>query len=121
MLLHSGQTVEGWGFDEDAVMSCATLSTLARVASDKRAPGMLLSTIETVDCDTCAADGVLGALVGMIGAFAAMQAIRVILNGKTELGDPQWGKLHILDGIAPGMRTMTIAKDPACRTCGSAA
>lgn len=73
------------------------------------------------DCDTCAADGVLGAMVGMIGAFAAMQAIRVILAGKTELGDPQWGRLHLFEGLVPSLRTMKIAKDPDCRGCSGAA
>jgi hypothetical protein len=37
------------------------------------------------------------------------------------LGDPGWGKLHILDGLAPGMRTIRIAKDPTCKGCGSTA
>ncbi len=69
------------------------------------------------DCDTCAADGVLGAFVGMIGAFAAMQAIRVILQGRAALGEPQWGQLHLLEGLVPSLRTMRIAKDPECRGC----
>lgn len=69
------------------------------------------------DCDSCAEDGVLGAFVGMIGAFAAMQAIRIILQGKTALGDPQWGRLHLFEGLVPGLRTMRIAKDPKCRGC----
>jgi hypothetical protein len=34
------------------------------------------------------------------------------------MGDPQWGKLHVLDGLRPGMRTLTVAKDPGCRACG---
>lgn len=72
------------------------------------------------DCDTCAADGVLGAMVGMVGAFAAMQAIRVLVAGKATLGDPQWGRLHLIDGLAPSMRTMRIAKDPECRGCSAA-
>jgi molybdopterin/thiamine biosynthesis adenylyltransferase len=72
------------------------------------------------DCDTCAADGVLGAMVGMVGAFAAMQAIRVIVQGHAALGDPQWGRLHLIDGLAPAMRTMRIAKDPECRGCSGA-
>jgi len=72
------------------------------------------------DCDTCAADGVLGAMVGMIGAFAAMQAIRVLLQGHAALGEPQWGKLHLFEGLAPSLRTLTIAKDPACRGCSAA-
>ncbi|WEK48273.1 MAG: HesA/MoeB/ThiF family protein [Candidatus Andeanibacterium colombiense] len=68
------------------------------------------------DCDSCAADGMLGAMAGWAGTFAALTAIRVLLGGA--MGDPQWGKLHLLDGLAPGMRTMAIAKDPECRGCG---
>ena len=69
------------------------------------------------DCDTCAEDGMLGAMAGWAGTFAALQAIRILLAPVGGLGDPQWGKLHVLDGLAPSMRTMTIAKDPACRGC----
>ncbi len=70
------------------------------------------------DCDTCAEDGMLGAMAGWAGSYAAMQAIRVVLQGVSTFGDPGWGKLHILDGLKPGMRTISIAKDPACRACG---
>ncbi|HEX8055677.1 MAG TPA: ThiF family adenylyltransferase, partial [Novosphingobium sp.] len=73
------------------------------------------------DCDTCAADGVLGAMAGVVGTFAAMHAIRVLLQGHAALGDPQWGKLQLFDGLAPSLRTLTIAKDPECRACGSPA
>ncbi|MDG2003210.1 MAG: HesA/MoeB/ThiF family protein [Novosphingobium sp.] len=69
------------------------------------------------DCDTCAADGVLGAMAGMIGCFAAMQAIRIILVGHAALGDPQWGQLHLSDGLGTSLRTLRIAKDPDCRAC----
>lgn len=68
-------------------------------------------------CDTCAADGVLGAMVGMIGTFGAMQALRVVLEGHSALGDPQLGKLHLLNGLAPSLRSLSIAKDPECRGC----
>jgi molybdopterin/thiamine biosynthesis adenylyltransferase len=71
------------------------------------------------DCDTCAEDGMLGAMAGWTGTFAAMQAIRVLLAGPGGMGDPQWGKLHLLDGLAPSMRTLRIAKDPACGGCGT--
>lgn len=70
------------------------------------------------DCDTCADDGMLGAMAGWAGTFAALQAIRIVLAGTATLGDPQWGRLHILDGLAPALRTIRIARDPACRTCG---
>jgi molybdopterin-synthase adenylyltransferase len=69
------------------------------------------------DCDTCAEDGVLGAMAGMVGAFAAMQAVRVLVQGKAALGDPQWGRLHLFEGLVPSLRTMRIAKDPECKGC----
>jgi hypothetical protein len=47
-----------------------------------------------------------------------MQALRVVTAGVATLGDPQWGQLHVLDGLAPSLRKMRIAKDPACGTCG---
>ncbi len=72
------------------------------------------------DCDTCAADGVLGAMAGMVGSFAAMQAIRVVLAGHAALGEPQWGQLHLFEGLAPALRSLRIARDPACRGCGPA-
>lgn len=72
------------------------------------------------DCDTCADDGMLGAMAGWVGTFAAMQAVRLLLAGVSAFGDPQFGKLHLLDGMTPGMRSMTLPKDPACNGCGSA-
>lgn len=71
------------------------------------------------DCDTCAADGVLGAMAGMVGCFAAMQAIRVLVSGHAAMGDPQWGRLRVFDGLAPSLRSLAIMKDPACRACGT--
>ncbi|MEO6091606.1 MAG: HesA/MoeB/ThiF family protein [Novosphingobium sp.] len=71
------------------------------------------------DCDSCAADGVLGAMAGMVGSFAAMHAIRVLLAGHAALGDPQWGRLHLLDGLTPALRTLRIAKDPDCKGYGA--
>lgn len=72
------------------------------------------------DCDTCAADGVLGAMAGWVGTFAAMHAVRVLTSGHAAMGDPQWGRVHLLDGLAPALRTMRIVKDPECRGCSAA-
>ncbi|MFW5634403.1 MAG: HesA/MoeB/ThiF family protein [Erythrobacter sp.] len=71
------------------------------------------------DCDTCAEDGMLGAMAGWTGSFAAMQAVRVLLDGVSAFGRPQWGRLHLLDGMTPAMRTLTIARDPVCRACAT--
>jgi molybdopterin-synthase adenylyltransferase len=75
---------------------------------------------EAEDCDSCAADGMLGAMAGLAGTLAALQAVRVALAGAAELGDPQYGKLHLLEGLGPRLRTLTIAKDPACKGCSAA-
>ena len=69
------------------------------------------------DCDTCADDGVLGAMAGWVGAFAAMHAVRALVQGHAAMGDPHWGKVHLLDGLAPALRTMRIVKDPECGAC----
>jgi molybdopterin-synthase adenylyltransferase len=69
------------------------------------------------DCDNCADDGMLGAMAGWAGTFAALEAVRVLLSRVGGLGDPQWGQVHLLDGLQPGMRSFRIAKDPQCRGC----
>ncbi|TCJ39730.1 HesA/MoeB/ThiF family protein [Parafrankia sp. BMG5.11] len=70
------------------------------------------------DCDTCAEDGMLGAMAGWAGTLAALQAVRLLVA--PAMGEPQWSTLHLLDGLAPSMRSFRVAKDPGCRTCGAA-
>jgi molybdopterin-synthase adenylyltransferase len=65
------------------------------------------------DCDSCAELGVLGAMAGIAGSWAALEAIRQIVG----FGDEAAGKVHILDGLAPAMRSVRIVKDPACSGC----
>lgn len=69
------------------------------------------------DCDACAEMGVLGSVTGLVGYWAATEAIRA-LGG---FGADMAGRLLLIDALAPSMRVMTLPKDPACRTCGSAA
>jgi adenylyltransferase/sulfurtransferase len=66
------------------------------------------------DCDTCADQGVLGALTATVGAFAALIAINRIVG----IGAPSAGRLHLFDGARLGWRTIVIPPDPACRACG---
>lgn len=66
------------------------------------------------DCDSCSELGVLGAAAGLAGSWAALEAIRAIVP----FGEDAAGKLHLFDALKPAMRTLKIAKDPACRTCG---
>lgn len=69
------------------------------------------------DCDSCAETGVLGAMCGMAGGFAAMEVLRQI----TGFGEDAAGKLHVIDGLKPAMRTIKLPPDPGCSTCGSGA
>jgi adenylyltransferase/sulfurtransferase len=69
------------------------------------------------DCDSCSELGVLGAAAGIAGTFAALEAIRAL----TGFGAEAAGRLHLFDALKPGMRSLVIVKDPACRTCGGAA
>lgn len=72
------------------------------------------------DCDSCAEDGMLGAMAGWVGTLAAMQAIKCLIESLGTLNGPNWGQVQLLDGLEPSLRSFAIAKDPACRACGSA-
>jgi len=67
------------------------------------------------DCDTCAENGVLGALTGTVGSFAALVAIRAIVG----IGEDAAGKLFLFDGKSLEWRTMRLPPDPECPACTS--
>lgn len=69
------------------------------------------------DCDSCSELGVLGATVGIAGSWAALEVIRQIVG----FGEDAAGRLHVFDALKPGLRTVRIVKDPACRACGATA
>jgi adenylyltransferase/sulfurtransferase len=68
------------------------------------------------DCDSCAELGVLGAMAGIAGSWAALEAIRQIVG----FGGEAAGRVHILDGLAPTMRSVRIVKDASCSACSAA-
>lgn len=65
------------------------------------------------DCDTCAEQGVLGALTTTVGGFAALIAIRAIAG----FGEDVAGSLFLFDGASLDWRKIRLPKDPNCRTC----
>lgn len=73
------------------------------------------NAFDAEDCDSCSELGVLGAMAGIAGSWAALEAIRHIAG----FGEAAAGKLHILDGLKPGLRTIRIVKDPNCTGCGA--
>ena len=67
------------------------------------------------DCDTCAEQGVLGALTTTVGGFAALIAIRAIAG----FGEDVAGSLFLFDGSSLDWRKIRLPKDPNCRTCSA--
>ena len=63
---------------------------------------------------SCAEDGVLGPMAGMIGSLAALEVLRALYP----FGSDAAGKLLLADALDLRFRTLTLPKDPGCRTCG---
>jgi molybdopterin-synthase adenylyltransferase len=66
------------------------------------------------DCDTCAEQGILGAVAATAGSFGALIAIRSLAG----IGPDPAGSLFLLDGLALGWRQIQLPKDPGCSACG---
>jgi adenylyltransferase/sulfurtransferase len=68
---------------------------------------------DTDDCDTCAEQGILGALAATVGSFASLMAIRAIVG----IGEDVAGSLFLFDGARLDWRKIRLPKDPNCQTC----
>ncbi len=67
------------------------------------------------DAEHCAQTGIVGALTGVIGSSMALEAIKLISGA----GEPLIGRLQVYDGLSGRMRTVSVARDPACPACGA--
>ena len=63
--------------------------------------------------DSCAEQGVLGALAGVMGSLAALETLRVIVG----FGEDSAGQLLLVDALAFRLRTIALPKDPGCLAC----
>lgn len=63
--------------------------------------------------ETCAEQGVLGALTGVMGALQALETIRAIVG----FGEGLAGRLLLFDALSMRMRTVSLPKDPGCPAC----
>ena len=64
--------------------------------------------------ETCAEQGVLGALTGVMGALQALEVIRTIVG----FGEGLTGRLLLFDALSFRMRTVSLPTDPGCPGCG---
>ena len=68
--------------------------------------------VEEVQCSQM---GVFAPLTGVIGAMQAMEAIKLLAG----IGESLNGKLVVFEAKSAEWRSVKVAKDPACRVCGS--
>ena len=52
-------------------------------------------------------------MAGLAGTFGALEAVRAIVG----FGSAQAGRLHLVSGLTPEMRSIRIVKDPSCKGC----
>lgn len=64
---------------------------------------------------SCARDGVLGAVVGVMGSLQATETVKELLG----LGEGLTGRLLIYDGLSASFRRITVKPDPECPLCGN--
>ena len=62
---------------------------------------------------SCAEQGVLGAMAGVMGSLAAMEVVRAV----TGFGEDSAGKLLLVDALSLRMRLVAVPKDPGCSLC----
>ena len=63
---------------------------------------------------TCAQDGVLGAIAGVMGSMQAVEVIKDLLG----LGESMAGQLLIHDALGATFRKVRVRPDPECPLCG---
>lgn len=67
---------------------------------------------EAISCDE---EGVLGPVVGVIGALAALEAVKEIVG----FGESLAGRLLIFDGLRAIARNVALPADPQCPDCAA--
>jgi adenylyltransferase/sulfurtransferase len=62
---------------------------------------------------SCADTGVLGAVVGVVGAAAALEVLRLL----HPFGDPRIGTVWLFDALSMQGRSVRVGPDPGCPVC----
>jgi molybdopterin-synthase adenylyltransferase len=66
--------------------------------------------------ESCARDGILGALAGVMGSLQAVEVLKELLG----IGSSLSGSLTIYDGLDGQFHRMAVRRDPECPLCGAA-
>jgi adenylyltransferase/sulfurtransferase len=63
----------------------------------------------------CAVMGVFAPLTGIVGSIQAAEALKLLAG----VGETLAGRLLLLDALTMQVRTIKLARDPACAVCGA--
>jgi molybdopterin/thiamine biosynthesis adenylyltransferase len=63
--------------------------------------------------ETCEEAGILGPVVGTIGSLQALAALKLLLGREAGVN-----RLQVWNALDMTWRTVTVARDPACKVCG---
>jgi adenylyltransferase/sulfurtransferase len=66
--------------------------------------------------ESCARDGILGALAGVMGTLQAVEVVKELLG----IGVSLSGSLTLYDGQGGSFQRISVRRDPACPLCGNA-
>jgi molybdopterin/thiamine biosynthesis adenylyltransferase len=64
------------------------------------------------DAEACEEAGILGPVVGTIGSLQALAALKLLLGREAGAN-----RLQLWDALDMTWRTVTVARDPACKVC----
>jgi adenylyltransferase/sulfurtransferase len=65
--------------------------------------------------ESCARDGILGALAGVMGTLQAVEVLKELLGIGTSLS----GSLTLYDALDGRFHRVSVHRDPACPLCGA--
>jgi adenylyltransferase/sulfurtransferase len=65
--------------------------------------------------ESCARDGILGALAGVMGSLQAVEVLKELLG----IGESLSGSLTIYDGLSGRFHRVAVRRDPECPLCGA--
>ncbi len=64
--------------------------------------------------NNCIAQGILGPVVALAGNYQALATMHYL----SQMNQPDWGHLHVFDGINMQWRKFSIPRRPDCPVCG---